>query len=105
MGKTACVNRYGLYIEAIMQSRLRVNLTNPFLSQSTHACYNTYMAFHGFEQAKFAYGGSVLGSSQFTLLPQQPLKTMLNLKMVKIDSEKSYRYVNLNPLHTLCYSA
>jgi hypothetical protein len=27
----------------------------------------SYKAFHGFEQAKFDYGGSVLGSSQFTL--------------------------------------
>jgi len=41
--------------------------------------------FHGFGQAKFAYGGSILGSSQFTLLPQLPLKTMLSLKVVKID--------------------
>jgi len=38
-------------------------------------------------QAKFAYGGSILGLSQFTLLPQLPLKTMLNLKVVKIDSK------------------
>jgi len=29
-----------------------------------------YWAFHGFGQAKFAYGGSILGSSRFTLLPQ-----------------------------------
>ncbi len=33
------------------------------------------------------YGGSILGSSQFTLLPQLPLKMTLNLKVVKIDSE------------------
>jgi len=25
--------------------------------------------FHGFGQAKIAYGGSILGSSQFSLLP------------------------------------
>jgi len=43
--------------------------------------------FHGFGQAKFDYGGSILGSSQFTLLPQLPLKTMLGLKVVKIDSK------------------
>jgi len=47
----------------------------------------TYRAFHGFGQAKFAYGGSVLGSSQFVLLPQLPLKMMLDLKVVKIDSK------------------
>jgi len=33
--------------------------------------------FHGLGQAKFAKGGSVLGSSQFTLLPQLPLKMRL----------------------------
>ncbi len=43
--------------------------------------------FHGFGQAKFAYGGSILGSSQFTLLPQLPVKAMVDLKVVKIDSE------------------
>jgi len=46
----------------------------------------TYKAFYGFGQAKFAYCGSSLGSSQFTL-PQLPTKTILNLKVVKIDSK------------------
>jgi len=46
---------------------------------------DTYRAFHIFGQAKFAYGGSILGSSKFTLLPKLPLKTMLSLKVVKID--------------------
>jgi hypothetical protein len=46
-----------------------------------------YRAFHVFGQAKFAYGGLVLGSSQFTLLPQLPLKMTLNIKAVKIDSK------------------
>jgi len=55
-----------------------------------------YRAFQGFGQAKFAYGGSVLGSSQFTLLPQLPLKTMLDLKVVKIDLKKSFCFINLN---------
>jgi len=45
--------------------------------------------FHGFWQTKFAYDGSILGSSQFTLLPQLPLKTMLSLKVVKIDCKIS----------------
>jgi len=48
-----------------------------------------YRVFHGFGQAKFPYGGSILGSSQFTLLPQLPLKTMLSLKAIKIDSKIS----------------
>jgi len=46
-----------------------------------------YRAFHGFGQAKFAYGGSILALSQFTLLPWLPLRTTLNLKVVKIDSK------------------
>jgi len=36
-----------------------------------------YKAFHRFEQAKFAHGGSILGSSQFLLMPQLPLKQNL----------------------------
>jgi len=36
--------------------------------------------FQGFGQAKFTYGGSVLGLSQFSILPQMPLKMMLDLK-------------------------
>jgi len=43
--------------------------------------------FHGFGQAKFADGGLILGSSQFTLLPLLPLKTSLDIKVVKIDSK------------------
>jgi len=39
--------------------------------------------------AKIAYGGSILGFSQFTPLPQLPLKMMLGLKVVKIDSKIS----------------
>jgi len=46
-----------------------------------------YRAFHRFEQALFAYGGIVLGLSQFTLLPQLPLKTKLNSKVVKIEQK------------------
>jgi len=41
--------------------------------------------FRGFGQAKYPNGGSALGSSQFSLLPQLPLKMMLDLKVVKID--------------------
>jgi len=47
---------------------------------------------HGFGQTKFAYGGLIIGSSQFTLLgllPQLPLIMMLSLKVVKIDSKTS----------------
>jgi len=48
-----------------------------------------YRAFHRFGQAKFPDGGSVLGSSQFSILPQLPLKNVLGLKVVKIDSKIS----------------
>jgi hypothetical protein len=48
-----------------------------------------YRAFHRFGQAKFPEGGSVLGSSQFSILPQLPLKMMLGLKVAKIDSKIS----------------
>jgi len=39
--------------------------------------------FHGFGQAKFPYGGLILGWSQFSLRRQLPQKTTLNLKAVK----------------------
>jgi hypothetical protein len=39
-------------------------------------------AFHRFGQAKFPYGGLVLGSSQFSLLLQLPQKMTLNIKVV-----------------------
>jgi hypothetical protein len=45
-----------------------------------------YGAFHRFGQAKFPEGGSVLGSSQFSILPRLP---MLGLKVVKIDPKIS----------------
>jgi hypothetical protein len=41
--------------------------------------------FHWFRQAKFAHGGLILSSSQFLLLPQQPLNITLAVKVVKID--------------------
>jgi len=49
----------------------------------------THAVFHILGEAKFAYGGEILGSSQFTLLPDLPLKMMLGLKVVKIDSKLS----------------
>jgi len=55
--------------------------------------------FHGFGQAIFGiYGGSILGSSQFTLLTLLPLKMTLNLKVVKIDSKiMTSPFIKLNP--------
>jgi len=40
----------------------------------------TYRAFHRFGQAKFPDGGSVLGSSQFSVLPQLPQKNDAQFK-------------------------
>jgi len=48
-----------------------------------------YRAFHRFGQTKFPNGGSVLVSSQFSVLPQLPPKAMLSLKEIKSDSIKS----------------
>ncbi len=45
------------------------------------------VCFTDLDQAKFAYGGLILSFSQFLLLPQRPLKMMLALKVVKIDSK------------------
>ena len=44
-----------------------------------------YRVFHRFGQTNFAYGGQVLGSSQFLVLPQLPEKTKLASKVVKIN--------------------
>jgi len=51
--------------------------------------------FHGFGHAKFSDGGSVLGLSQFSILPQLPLKFMLDSKVVKINLK--IIIINLNP--------
>jgi len=50
---------------------------------------------HGFGQAKFTYGGSILSSSQFTLLPPLLIKMVLGLKEVKIESKKATCFDNL----------
>ncbi len=68
----------------------------------SHATGLYYRVFHGFGQAKFADGGSILGSSQFTQLSQLPLKTTLDIKKGQKglkNNESLFRY--LNPLHTL----
>jgi len=44
-----------------------------------------YRVFHQFGQAKFPDGGLGLGSSQFLILPQLPLKMILGIKVVKIE--------------------
>jgi len=46
-------------------------------------------AYHGFGHAKFPDSGSVLGLSLFSILPHLPLKMMVGLKVVKINSKIS----------------
>jgi len=46
---------------------------------------NINREFHRVGQAKFPNCHSVLGSSQFSKLPQLPLKMMLDLEVVKIN--------------------
>jgi hypothetical protein len=43
-----------------------------------------YSAFHGFGQAEFPDGGSVLGPSQFLTMPLLPQK-YCSIQVVKID--------------------
>jgi len=58
-----------------------------YWTTNTESGLLTNKAFHRFGQTKFPNDGSVLGSSKFSILPheQLPLKTMLDLKVVKID--------------------
>jgi hypothetical protein len=44
-----------------------------------------YSVFQGFSKAEFANGGSILGSSQYSILPQLAQKMKLASKVVKID--------------------
>jgi hypothetical protein len=46
----------------------------PRLATKQIRSFTWYSVFHQFRQAKFANGGSILGSSQFLLLPQLPQK-------------------------------
>ena len=46
-----------------------------------------YIALYRFGQAKFPNGGSVLGSSQFSILPQLPQKAMIGLKGSKLTQQ------------------
>ncbi len=49
-----------------------------------------YRAFHGFGQAKFPDGGLVLGLIQFSILPQQHQKILLDSKVVKINPKSNH---------------
>ncbi len=64
----------------------------------------SYRVFHRFGQAKFPDGVSVLDSSQFSILPQLPRKTMLGLKVVKNQNRLKNKKLNslILILSTLC---
>ena len=49
--------------------------------------YNAYQGFDILNLDKLAYGGLILGSSQFSILPKLPQKMVLDSKVVKIDSK------------------
>jgi hypothetical protein len=57
------------------------------LLQALGDAQSRYIVFHRFRQAKFDYGGSILSSSQFLILPQLPKKVELTFKVVKVDSK------------------
>jgi len=81
------------HINRLWPNLMKANLISNF----HHSCF--YWAFHGFGQAKFAYGSLHLCSSQFTLLPQPPLKPHLIWKGSKLTKKSCL--INLNPWHTL----
>jgi len=84
--------RWRSFIVPIYTKKTKENSNNQtcpcekFYSRFWQTCYR---AFYRFGQAKFPNGGSILGSSQFSILPQLPLKMILCLKVVKIDSKIS----------------
>ncbi len=62
------------------------NVLPNLLSQIKVANVQTFQRFTDLGKlAKFPDSGSVLGSSQFSILPQLPPKILLNSKVVKID--------------------
>ncbi len=67
----------------LSETDLRLNWLNK--TYLTKKFISNLLVFYGFGQAKFPVGGLVLGSSQFSILPQLPAKIMLDWKVVKID--------------------
>jgi hypothetical protein len=60
-----------------------------------------HVFIHEFGHAKFGYGGLVLGSSQFSILPQLPQKWHWNQKWSKFTWKLLSCFANLNPWHAL----
>jgi len=56
------------------------DLTNDWYLEGNRS----YRAFYRFGRAEFTNGGLVLGSGQFSILPQLPVKILLDSKVFKI---------------------
>ncbi len=66
--------------------------------------FEKYSVFHRFGQTKFDFGGLILSSRQFLLLPQLPQNLMLDTKTAKIGSKiiiLIHQDVNSNLWNTL----
>ncbi len=71
-----------------MGDRVSKFMVDPFLKRFLQIIvFAGYSVFQGFSKAKFANGGSILSSSQFSILPQLAQKMKLASKVVKIDSK------------------
>jgi len=79
---------FGIWIglfRNVTYRKYRGKPASPYFVQEVD--HKKYRAFRRFGQAKFAYGGLLLGSSQFSILPQLPQKMMLASKVIRIDSK------------------
>ncbi len=67
------------------------------LKKATFNLFRYTEHFMDLERFKHPSGNKVVGSNQFSLLYQLPLKIKLALKVVKSDSKISIPFVNLYP--------
>ena len=69
----------------ILQNHFHVLITKLGWNKLCKHQYNFIQNVSQIWQAQFPNGGSFLGSSQFSILPQLPLKILLDSKMFKIN--------------------
>jgi hypothetical protein len=69
------------------QQKQQIFFSHKEILLSLSLSLESYSVFQGFSKAKFANGGSILSSSQFSILPQIAQKMTLASKVVKIDSK------------------
>ncbi len=77
---------YSVLLVTICQTLSTTGLEHS-IANAIKSLSKIYSVFHQFWQAKFAYGGSILSSSQFLLLHQLPQKMELASKVVKVGSK------------------